>query len=351
MDQEEVEILEDALKAAGDGSELVRSLLAFSSRQRLVPQPHDLKTILSEFQRSLARALGESVDLTISVNDALDPVFVDRTHFETALLNLCINARDAIDRSGKIVVKGRSVTISPSQAHCFGIDEPQGKNFVMVEITDDGCGIPSDLLTKVTEPFFSTKEACDGSGLGLSSVAGFVKQSGGGLQITSELGFGTSVKLLLPLADTIEATVGAEEGQKPYRSETDVVAEATILVVDDEPRIRQVAARWLERDGYTVLQAQDAESALEHIEGVNGEIDVLFSDIVMPGKMDGRDLANSVSTLFPDMSIQLTTGYEHERQHRALGSGKDFPVISKPYDLQELSSTIRGLLAKKLARA
>jgi CheY-like chemotaxis protein len=249
------------------------------------------------------------------------------------------------------MVEGKAITILPAEAALFGVDDAHEREFVMVKISDDGCGIDADLLTKVTEPFFTTKEAGDGSGLGLSSVAGFVKQSGGGLRIASELGLGTTVKLLLPLAQPLQQNVLEVLSSTPFRERSNGKPQATILVVDDEPRIRQVAARWLEREGYTVVQAQDAESALEEIENLDGKIDVLFSDIIMPGKLDGRDLANVVSRTFPNVAIQLTTGYEHERHHHPQDrKHADFPVISKPYDLQELSASVRRLVLKRLER-
>ncbi len=348
-DGDEQEIVEDALKAARDGSELVRSLLAFSRRQRLVPLPYDLAVVLPEFQRSLARTLGETVSLSISTSSELESAFVDRGQFETALLNLCLNARDAIDRSGHIKITAHPITVLNSEAALFGLEESKNLDFIMVEITDDGCGIPEELLPKVTEPFFTTKEAGDGSGLGLSSVAGFVKQSGGGMRITSQAGQGTRVMLLLPIANSTHIKSTKENEELIELSANKDAHQATILIVDDEPKVRQVAARWLAREGHVVLQAESAQTALECLQEQNGEIDLLFTDIVMPGSLDGRDLATLVSRKFPEILIQLATGYEQERQDLKNDElRQSFPVISKPYDLEELSSTLRQLLLKKL---
>ena len=349
-DAVEREIVEDALNAARDGSELVRNLLAFSRRQRLMPRSYDAKKIITEFQRSLARTLGESVEIGVEVDAKVGAAFVDRTQFEAALLNLCLNARDAILHSGSIRIEGERVLLVPDQESEFGLEGAAGQDFVCIRVVDDGEGIPSDLLPKVLEPFFTTKEAGEGSGLGLSSVAGFVEQSGGGMRIQSELGVGTRVELLLPNGDDTEV-VNRGANDEFGEPRVQAVPQATILVVDDEPRVRKVAVRWLNREGYEVLEADSGNAALACIEQRQGRIDVLFSDIVMPGGMDGWGLAREVSARYPRVGIQLATGYDHARRANATASGRDsFPVLVKPYSLHELSTAIRDLLPSRRPR-
>lgn len=346
--EEEKEIVEDAMKAAQDGSELVRSLLAFSRRQRLLPQNIEVTPVLTEFQRALTRILGESIKLDISIEPGADILFVDRPQLETALLNLCINARDALQGDGHIVIQCKPKKLSQREIETFQLESLATGDFISLLITDNGPGIPEDMLEKILEPFFTTKEAGQGSGLGLSSVAGFAKQSGGGMKIKSEVGKGTSVELLLPLGGASSSLncLSALKGQDNAAQGTHEteVKPISVLIVDDEPRIRQVAARWLQREGFEVSEAGDADSALNMLDSVKGQVDILFSDIVMPGELDGQALALEVSRLYPNIKIQLATGYDHIRQSsKTLPSQPAIPTLAKPYDLSELSATFLEL--------
>ncbi|RPG13235.1 MAG: PAS domain-containing protein [Proteobacteria bacterium TMED72] len=345
---DEKEIIEDALKAAQDGSELVRSLLAFSRRQRLLPQNVDVFPVLNEFQRALTRILGESITLDLSIEPGARTLFVDRPQLETALLNLCINARDALEGNGHIVIQCRSRTLTPNEIEDFQIESSTKRDFISLLISDNGPGVPEDILEKIQEPFFTTKAAGQGSGLGLSSVAGFAKQSGGGMKIRSKEGHGTSVELILPIGGDESAMcestfLDGKNDNGTTNQERDPRA-ISVLIVDDEPRIRQVAARWLQREGFKVSEACNAETALEILESINGEIDILFSDIVMPGDLDGQALALEVSRLYPSIKIQLATGYDHVRQSKKeLEASPSIPTLAKPYDLNELSATFQRL--------
>ncbi|MEE3326285.1 MAG: PAS domain-containing protein [Myxococcota bacterium] len=346
--EEEKEIVEDAMKAAQDGSELVRSLLAFSRRQRLLPQNIEVTPVLTEFQRALTRILGESIKLDISIEPGADILFVDRPQLETALLNLCINARDALQGDGHIVIQCKPKKLSQREIETFQLESLATGDFISLLITDNGPGIPEDMLEKILEPFYTTKEAGQGSGLGLSSVAGFAKQSGGGMKIKSEVGKGTSVELLLPLGGASSSLncLSALKGQDNAAQGTHEteVKPISVLIVDDEPRIRQVAARWLQREGFEVSEAGDADSALNMLDSVKGQVDILFSDIVMPGELDGQALALEVSRLYPNIKIQLATGYDHIRQSsKTLPSQPAIPTLAKPYDLSELSATFLEL--------
>jgi len=343
------EILEDAKKAAHSGSELVKNLLAFSRRQSLEPVASELDGLLEDFRRSLGRALGESIVLEVSVPDEPLAAFIDRSQFEAALINLCINARDAMPGKGTI-----RLNAFPSRANEG--DQPltpddgadaDADDFICVQVCDDGSGIDAELLSKVVEPYFTTKAVGEGSGLGLSSVVGFVDQSGGSMRIFSERGVGTTVELFLPRCVSPETEASGSETNRtvdfsPGRDQIN------ILVVDDEPDVRRLAARWLERSGYNVLQASSGEEALNCIRERGGQIDVLFSDIVMPGEIDGWALAERVNALHPQIGIQLATGYDQVRtQGHSSDEKQRFPVLFKPYNLSDLSEAVDGIVGLK----
>ena len=338
------EILEDAKKAAHNGSELVKNLLAFSRRQSLEPVASKLDGLLNDFRRSLGRALGESIVLEVSVPDDPLAAFIDRSQFEAALINLCINARDAMPGGGTIRLNAFPSRANEGEQPLIPDGGSDADDFICVQVCDDGSGIDAELLSKVVEPYFTTKAMGEGSGLGLSSVVGFVDQSGGSMRIFSEPGVGTTVELFLPRCVSPETEASDSETNRtivfsPGRDQFNV------LVVDDEPDVRRLAARWLERSGYNVLQASSGEDALKTIEERGGRVDVLFSDIVMPGDIDGWALAEQVSSLYPRIGIQLATGYD---QGRTQGRGSDdkqrFPVLFKPYNLSDLSNAVEGIV-------
>jgi CheY-like chemotaxis protein len=331
------------MKAARNGSELVRNLLSFSRRQSLKPKACNMKTTLNDFQRVLGRALGESIILEVSTPDERLAAFMDRPQFETALLNLCINSRDAIPANGKINLKTFSASPNLSKYPLSPGSSQNDEDFVCVQVTDNGSGIEPELLGKITEPYFTTKKVGEGSGLGLSSVAGFVDQSGGSMRFFSTPGVGTTVELFLPRSILIltEEKVSAPSPPidlGPKRNQIKV------LVVDDEPDVLRLAVRWLTKSGYEVIQARNGDEALTCIEDRKGDIDVLFSDIVMPGTLDGRSLAEKVSRHYPKIGIQLATGYDQSREERGDRIARRlFPVLFKPYNLRELSESIAGL--------
>jgi PAS domain S-box-containing protein len=340
---EEQEILDDAIKAARDGSNLVRDLLAFSRRQSLVPETCSMDAVLKHFQRSLGRALGEAITLEVSIEEAGLAAFVDKARFEAALLNVCINARDAVKTNGRITLKVFSS--SPNHGDAPLIRKIQGSNndSVCVQISDNGSGIEPELLSKITDPYFTTKDIGKGSGLGLSSVVGFVDQSGGSFRIFSTVGFGTTVEIFLPRSS--QALIAEQSRTSTHAVDSDTGKEkTTIMVVDDEPNVLRLASRWLNRAGYNVIEAKNGDEALASIELRNGDIDVLFSDIVMPGKLNGWALAEEVSDRYPGIGIQLATGYDQvSQQEKGRVTKKRFPVLSKPYSLTDLSDSVRRL--------
>ena len=344
---EEQEIIDDAIKAAHDGSELVRNLLAFSRRQCLEPKTCSMDIVLDDFQRSLGRALGESVTLEVSIEETGLAAFIDRPQFEAALLNICINARDAVTTNGHIMLKIFSSSRNNGDAPLARNVQGSNEDSVCVQISDNGSGIEPELLSKITEPYFTTKDIGEGSGLGLSSVVGFVDQSGGSFRIFSTLGVGTTVELFLPRSSHVligekKSTPTHAVAFAPGREQT------TIMIVDDESNVLRLASRWLRRVGYNVIEAKNGDEALAAIELMSGDIDVLFSDIVMPGQLNGWALAEEVSARYPAIGIQLATGYDQvSQEEKSRVTKKRFPVLFKPYNLTEVSNSIRRLVGEE----
>ena len=292
---------------------LTSQLLSFARRQNVNPQTIELADRITSVREVLVSALGSMISLHIDIEPEVWPVFVDPAEFETALLNLIINARDAMPEGGALTVSARN---DPAQAQ------------VVISVRDTGIGIPDDVLNKVFDPFFTTKPVGKGTGLGLSQVHGFAHQAGGTVGIDSALGRGTTIRIHLPR--------GAITDQDAAPTRTRLVS-ATVLLVEDNPAVADASAGLLEQLGYTVRWVSNAETALEEIE--TDGIDLVFSDIIMPGKMDGLKLARAIREKNPRLPILLTTGYsESAKNVRA-----DFPVLRKPYQLHELSRELSKL--------
>ncbi|SFO75633.1 PAS domain S-box-containing protein [Bradyrhizobium sp. Ghvi] len=302
------------------GAALTNQLLTFARRQSVNPQSIDFASRLEAIRDVLYAGVGSAVRLAFDVNREIWPVKADVSELETALLNLVINARDAMPDGG-------TVTIS---AHNVVEDEPpHAGEFVAIGVADTGLGIPSDVLDKIFEPFFTTKPIGKGTGLGLSQVHGFAHQAGGTVKVTSELGKGTTFTILLPreTATAPRETPGAAL----------LRGSGTVLLVEDNPDVALVSTGLLEQLGYNVHRVADAEAALHEVE--KNSIDFVFSDIVMPGKMDGLTLAHRLRQLRPGLPILLATGYSDV----AAGVRGDFPILRKPYEIHELSEAISKL--------
>jgi PAS domain S-box-containing protein len=300
------------------GASLTRQLLTFARRQSVNPEVVDLPERLQGIRDILDTASGRRVKLELAIARDIWPVVVDHSELETALVNLVVNARDAMQSGGTIALSGRNEIIDRA--------EHKG-DFVALEITDTGLGIAPDIVDKVFEPFFTTKSVGKGTGLGLSQVHGFVYQAGGFIDLSSELDKGTKVTLYLPRG--IERRHG-----ETIEDNSEVIGNGSVLLVEDNPDVATVSAGMLEQLGYTVRHVSSANAALTEIE-LDG-IDVLFSDIVMPGQMDGIALARQVRKLNPNLPILLTTGYSGTRQN-------EFPILRKPYRLEELSQALAAL--------
>jgi PAS domain S-box-containing protein len=307
--------------ASQRAASLTSQLLTFARRQSVNPQCIDVAKRIASVREVLNSGVGIGVGLQLDIDEQVLPVIVDPTEFETALVNLVVNARDAMPDGGAITIKA--------------CNDP-AREQVVISVADTGVGIPVDVINKVFDPFFTTKPVGKGTGLGLSQVHGFAYQAGGTVEIESALGKGTKVCIRLPCTTLVE-TKEEEQPSKP--------GSATILLVEDNPDVADASAGLLEQLGYTVRWVSDAETALREIDG-NG-IDVVFSDIVMPGKMDGVKLAQAIKKRRPDLPILLTTGYSQS----AKDASGNFAVLRKPYQLHELSEELAKLTAELASEA
>ncbi|MGH8090846.1 MAG: ATP-binding protein, partial [Rudaea sp.] len=327
------EIVGNALRAAGRGAELTHKLLVFARRQRLAPRASDPRKLLEELASMLRRTLGESVQLAIHVAAGVAPVFADSAQLESALVNLALNARDAMPRGGELTLAVEQRFVAGDAASA----ELKPGHYVVFSVRDTGLGMAQEVLARAFEPFFTTKEVGKGSGLGLSMVYGFAKQSGGHVQVQSKLGYGTRVELYLPAAQATEIPSQAAPATSPPRGRE------TILVVEDEAAVREIAIAFLRSFGYTVLSAARAEPALEML-SAHGEIALLFSDVVLGSGMSGKELAVAARRLRPMLGVLLTSGYEPD----AAGPDADeFALLPKPYRREELSGAVRAILDRR----
>ncbi|MCK1622783.1 PAS domain S-box protein [Bradyrhizobium sp. 160] len=315
--QRAISAIETATKR---GAALTNQLLTFARRQSVNPQAVDFAERIAAIREVLDAGVGSSVRLVFDISGEVWPIKTDVSELETALLNLVINARDAMPDGGTVTIGAHNVVLH---------EPPLAGNFVAIDVSDTGFGIPDDVLDKIFEPFFTTKPIGKGTGLGLSQVHGFAHQAGGTIKVASELGKGTTFTILLPRAD--DAPSREPAGASSFRGS------GTVLLVEDNPDVASVSVGLLEQLGYSVRRVADAEAALLEIEK-NG-VDFVFSDIVMPGKMDGLGLAQHLRQIRPGLPILLATGYSEV----AAGVRGDFPILRKPYEIHELSEAIAKL--------
>jgi len=301
------------------GAALTSQLLTFARRQSVNPQPIDVAAKIEAIREVLDTGVGSAVQLAFDLPHDTWSVTADLAELETALVNLAINARDAMPSGGTITVATRNV---PAEV-------PDGQDHVAISVSDGGFGIAPDVLDKIFDPFFTTKPVGKGTGLGLSQVHGFAHQAGGTVRVQSELGKGTTVTILLPRQEAAP--------QETRSGVAEIGGSGTVLLVEDNPDVASVSASLLEQLGYNVLRVPDAEAALREIE-FDG-IDLVFSDIVMPGKLDGLSLARRLREMHPALPILLATGYSDA----AADVRGDFPILRKPYEIHQLSQAIAQL--------
>ncbi|WP_242097111.1 PAS domain-containing protein [Sphingomonas sp. CROZ-RG-20F-R02-07] len=331
-----------AMAGVARGSKLAAQLLAFGRRQALEPKVVNVTRFVRDMDDILRRAIGEGIEIETIVGGGLWNTFIDPAHFENALLNLAINARDAMEGQGRLTIELGNASLD--DAYAASHDEVTAGQYVLLAVSDTGSGMAADVIDKVFEPFFSTKSEGKGSGLGLSMVYGFVKQSGGHVKIYSELDEGTTIRLYLPRAMAAEdVEVTTELG--PVTGGTE-----TVLVVEDDAEVRATVVEMLGDLGYRVLKAVDAGSALSVVEsGI--PIDMLFTDVVMPGTLKSPELARKARERLPNLAVLFTSGYtENSIVHGGkLDAGVE--LLSKPYTREALARKFRHVLANQAQRA
>jgi PAS domain S-box-containing protein len=330
----DVKLIESAQRAAERGAKLTQQLLAFSRRQPLQPDTHNPNTLIEGFESVLRRACGEMIRLQLSLAPRIRWVSVDAPQFESALLNLIVNARDAMPSGGSLKIMTGNVTLSEKDSAAS--DLPPGQ-YASIAVQDTGTGMTPEIVSRVFEPFFTTKEIGKGTGLGLSQVYGFVTQSGGHIKVDSTPGQGTKVTMLLPAQETgIEMSEEEDETERPARDSA-----GTVLIVEDEPAVLEVASDIFDSLGYDVVTATDANEAIKVLDA-NPSIDVLFSDVIMPNGMNGVELSRKAREMRSDLKILLASGYPMSAlPSEGLSAGVSF--ISKPYRWTELAEKLRGL--------
>ena len=313
---------------------LTHRLLAFARRQSLDIRPNDINHLVSEMEDLLHRTLGEQVELDCLLSNKLWAAFTDANQFESAILNLAINARDAMPGGGRLKIETTNVYLD--EGYASGQDDLPSGDHVMVTVSDTGTGMPPDVLARAIDPFFTTKAVGEGTGLGLSMVFGFAKQSRGHLKIESEVGRGTTVKLCLPRAFQ-NAVVIARANDATPRGQGE-----TILVVEDDATVRLVLADVLEELGYQVLLASDARPAIPILQS-DDRIDLMVSDVRLP-HIDGRKLAEIARGSRPDLKVLFVTGYTEDATDRGEFLGAGMAMLTKPFALDVLGARIREMI-------
>ena len=332
-DTRRTKFLDAACGAAQRGAQLTNQLLSFARQQPLQAEVLDLNELVVEMSDMLTRTLGETIDLKLVLAQDLGNTLVDPGQLHNALLNLTINARDAMPDGGKLTIETSNVDLDADAAG-LRVDAVPGQ-YVRLSVLDTGTGMSPELQGRVIEPFFTTKEPGQGTGLGLSMVHGFAKQSGGHIEIYSELGHGTAISLYLPDAN------GAAE-LSPNNDVASSITEAhneTIMVVEDDSNVRAITVARLEDLGYQIAEAETGQRALDILEQGH-PIDLLLTDMVMPGGMTGAELAHEVRTKYPNIKVVFTSGYAEGGAMPCNGT----PWLRKPYTLHQLARTLRELL-------
>jgi CheY-like chemotaxis protein len=343
--EDAVKRVHTAQRAAGRGAELTRRLLAFSRRETLNPSTVVIESAIRETVELATRTLGPDIRIRTLCDPGIPPVFVDAAGLETALLNLALNARDAMPKGGVLVLSAHLADLTGDSALVQAGELEPGK-YVRVAVSDSGHGMSRETLDRALEPFFTTKPRDKGTGLGLAMVYGFIKQSGGSIRLYSEVGYGTTVSIFLPLANQ-----PAAEEPIPAPAPSAERLGGTALVVDDEVDLLDIAEAYLAELGYTVLRAVDAAAALAAIERAGDAIDLMVTDIIMPGEINGIELAEKVRQKFPQIRIIYTSGFPAEALAERSGKLEGGPLLHKPYLRAEFADMVKRSMSASTSGA
>ncbi len=336
--QDIMQIKQNANRAAS----LVRQLLAFSRRQTLRPEVLNLVDRLSDLSMLLRRLLGERVELDVNHARDLWVVKADVNQFEQVIVNLVVNARDAMPGGGRVGIRTRNVTAS--EAARLAVPGMGPADYVAIEVADTGTGMSPEVKEKIFEPFFTTKEVGKGTGLGLSTVFGIVRQSGGFIDVETAPGQGTTFRIYLPRHVPTAEDVEEAKPEAVKKPAADLTGQGTILLVEDEDPVRAVNARALSARGYTVLEAASGVEALQIIEERGTPVDLVVSDVVMP-EMDGPTLLGELRKLYPDLKVIFVSGYAEDAFKKNLPDGEEFNFLPKPFSLRQLVETVKQVIA------
>jgi PAS domain S-box-containing protein len=347
-DPRDLRRLDAAQRATDRGAKLTQQLLAFARRQPLRPQRQSPAALIRDFEPVLRRACSANIDIEFDLQARTHQCDIDGPQFEAAILNLVVNARDAMPSGGRLQVRTSAVALDAVKREAVtrsaGADAPAitatASEFVLVEVVDTGTGMPPEVQVRAFDPFFTTKEVGKGTGLGLSQVYGFVTQTGGMVEIDSTQGRGTAIRIYLPAAERVSteadpaSEIVDEHGQQA----------GTVLIVEDESEVLDIAAEIFQSLGYQVHTAQEAYSALDHLRH-SRNIDVLFTDVIMPRGMNGIELAREARKLRPDIMVLLASGYPIPALSAEFGALDEFAFLSKPYRWAEVADRLKSLRA------
>ncbi len=340
-DDRQMPLIKDALASAEMGADLTTRLMVFARRSNLKPVKSDLREVCENTLALLKRTIGATYRIKTDFAEDLDPVMIDPVQLQSALMNLALNARDAMGAGGELLVSIANVTIDDSYM-AQEADIELG-DYVRLSVSDNGVGMSLEAQRRAFEPFFTTKAESGGTGLGLAMVYGFVRQSGGHVTLYSELGLGTSFGLYFPAA---KGQSGTDDGLRvsKTREESPRGNGETILVVEDNARVRKLSIERIRDLGFATLEAESGDQAYEMLKD-GAEVDLVFSDLVMPGSLNGYDLAAKIKAEFPTLKILLTSGYASDVVTNATARDVPFDILHKPYRQSELAQRLQALLA------
>lgn len=336
-DDRQLKLIRDSLESAEMGADLTSRLLVFAKKGNLKPVRADLRALCKDTLAILQRTIGEIYAIKIDFPEDVSDVLVDPVQLQSALINLALNARDAMPDGGEFLISVADVVIEDTYMAQETDVEPG--NYVRLFVSDDGDGMGPEAQRRAFEPFYTTKSDTGGSGLGLAMVYGFVRQSGGHITLYSEKGLGTSFGLYFPKLDSAEEASAAGDAARP---EPVKGAGQTILIVEDNPKVRRLSVERLQDLGYQTLEAESGDAAYDMLAG-GAQVDLVFSDIVMPGALNGYDLAAKIRARFPALKILLTSGYASDVVSGRLGGSGDYVVLHKPYRQAELAHRLQAL--------